>query len=386
VAQEVEMRVLALLSALSLGCTRADDVDTETDAEDTDDTDLVVDTDHYVDAWGARYDCGGMDPADPAPLGKKIALTFDDGPSIETTPQILDVLRRHHVPATFFYVGRMADDPEVEDLVVEVAADPLFEIGNHTWGHQDLTQWDYDFAQGELESVNYVLEDFGVRPRFFRFPYGNGRCDIVDYAKELGMHVTGWHIDTADWCYAQEGGVCEAGYWRVPEGYEADMAALTVDQIVESDGGIVLFHDVWQYTADELEAIILELDAKGFVFTSLDDAEAFPLLNADDPHPFPWIGQACPVDADDCWQIENFSWCEPTDPDADPNAGACVLPCGDAPCFSRDGGPPSACVPWDGDAVCLGVSHELNGFCEGVPGTVPTEIEGVEVCVPSAWL
>lgn len=355
--------------------------DTGVDTGDSGDT-------PYTDAWGARYDCGAMDPADAAPLPGKVALTFDDGPSIETTPQVIEVLRRHQVPATFFYVGAMAVDPAVDELILDVAADPLFRIGNHTWDHVDLIGYTASEARDQIEPTTELLADFGVTPRYFRFPYGEGTCDIVDLARGMGMHVTGWHIDTADWCYAMGEGVCDSGdYWRVPEGFRDDMLGHTIDQILESNGGMVLFHDVWQYTADELEAVILEVKAAGLTFTLLEDMETYPRLNDDDPYPLPWIGQACSVRDDECWQVENFAWCEPGgDPSADADAGVCVLPCGSAPCFSRDGGPPSECVNWEGEAVCLGVSSTLNGWCEGVPGTVETLVGGRDMCVPYAWV
>lgn len=380
------LRLAPLLSLLFVGCGSGGKRPGGSDDTGPDDTG-PDDTGTPLDDYGARWDCGGMDPADPAPLGGWVALTFDDGPSPDITPQVIEVLGRHEVPATFFYVGSMAADPEVDDLIADVAADPLFDIANHTWSHEDLVYRTASFARDEMEATNEILAEYGVVPKFFRFPYGDATCDAVDFARDLGMHVTGWHIDNGDWCYAMNDGYCSADdYWRIPYGYEEDMVGLTIDQILESDGGIVLMHDVWQYTADELETLILGLKDAGFRFTSLDDTGVFPRLNADDPYPFPWIGQSCPVSDDPCWQIENFSWCEPTgDPDAGADAGVCVLPCGSAPCFSRDGGPPSQCVNWEGSSVCLGVSDALNGWCEGVAGTVETEVSGVDVCVPYAW-
>ena len=73
-----------------LGCDgRGGDVRTDTwDSAPGDDTGIEDSGWSATDAWGARYDCGAMDPADAAPLGGFIALTFDDGPSADYTPQI----------------------------------------------------------------------------------------------------------------------------------------------------------------------------------------------------------------------------------------------------------------------------------------------------------
>lgn len=251
----------------------------------------------------------------------------------------------------------------------------------------DLLDYDAASARDQLQPTVDLLAGYGVTPRFVRFPYGESNCEVVDLARSMGMHVTGWHIDTADWCYAMGDGTCSDGdYWRVPAEYRSDMVGHTLDQPLESDGGMVLFHDVWDYTADHLEEVIVEARAAGFTFVLLEEFRAFPRHN-DDPYPLPWIGQACSVAEDPCWQVENFAWCEPAGaPEADEDAGVCVLPCGDAPCFNRDGGPASVCVSWEGEAVCLGVSDALNGWCEGVPGTVETEVDGWTMCVPRAWL
>lgn len=382
------MLLLHLLACLADGPLPDDTAlggdDTATGGDDTatggDDT---GDTLPYTDAWGARYDCGAMDPADPAPLGGKVALTFDDGPTADVTPRVLEVLRRHEVPATFFYVGGNAADLAVDALIEDVVADPLFTIANHTWDHVDLLGVSTEDAADQMAATNALLAEYGVQPSFFRFPYGEGTCAQVDAARALGMHVTGWHIDTADWCYAMGEGWCDPGsYWRVPDEWRDDMVGHTLDQLVESDGGMVLFHDVWDFTANELEQVILEAKALGFTFVHLDDLGAFPRLNADRPYPFPWMGQACPADEDPCWQVENFSWCEPT---TDAGDGICVLPCASQPCFSRDGAEASRCVTVGGDAVCISEAGPRNGDCEAMPGTEPRDVDGSRMCVPVDW-
>ena len=84
-------------------------------------------------SYGRRDRCSGMDPADPAPMGGRIGLTFDDGPHTTVTPQILATLRAHNAPATFFMLGVQIADPANWSLVEEIRDDPLFTIGNHSW-------------------------------------------------------------------------------------------------------------------------------------------------------------------------------------------------------------------------------------------------------------
>jgi len=322
-----------------------------------------------------RHDCAGLDPADPAPLGGRVALTFDDGPTLDTTPDIVEVLRDHGAPATFFVVGEMLADPDRWPLVEEIAADPLFELGHHTWDHADMTSLSAADQAEEFDLATDLLETFGVSPRYFRFPYGASDCALVDEVRSRGMHVTGWHVDTADWCYAALGptGTCDpVDYWRVPDEYADDMIGFTVEQVERFDGGIVLLHDIHPYTAATLDALLTRLADAGFTFTSLDDTEVFPRLHADDPVDLPYLGEACDPVADDCWQIEYQSWCEPTHPE-DPTrrTGLCTLPC-EGYCLDRPGAATTFCARVEpGAGQCVGREASQNAWCDDVPGTEP---------------
>lgn len=345
--------------------------------------------------WTARDGCSGMDPHDVAPLGGRVALTFDDGPHPVVTPQVLATLRAYGVPATFFMLGAEVADPAVESIVEDIAADPLFTIGNHSWGHPDLALLPLDRARDEIESTNQLLATFtGGTPRHFRFPYGDSTCATADLVRdELGQVPTGWHVDTADWCYAS-GGVCtRAEYWRIPPGHENDMRAYVLEQVRAFDGGVLLLHDIHQFTADHLEDLIVDLLTDGFTFTSLGDADAFPRLVADDPYPFPWVGEPCDTSEDTCWQVEWSAWCEPTDaPGLPATAGLCVLPCEAASdCVDRDGSAPLACVDTGGAGTCLAEAQPINDDCADYPGAraanLPHWPSGAtaEVCLPYAW-
>jgi len=348
-----------------------------------------------------RHDCQAMDPADAAPLGGYVALTFDDGPRAETTPQILDVLRRHEVPATFFVLGDRLGDPSTWDIVDEILADPLFEIANHSTSHPSMTDLSLTEATDEVDTTTALIEDFGGDPAFFRFPYGLSDCDRADMVRDRGYRVAGWHIDTADWCYATGTvGECDPDedYWRIPDEYTADMMSFTTEQLLRYDGGVVLLHDIHQFTADAVEDIILSAQAEGLVFTRLDDADAFPNLNAGTPHDFPWQGEACSTAADQCWQVEYMAWCEPTAPD-DPGsaAGICTVPC-EGYCLDRDGAAVTFCADAaPGAGQCTAYAEELNTWCEAVPGAEAQEMDRfvgssgasdytAGVCAPEHWL
>ncbi|HEV7534985.1 MAG TPA: polysaccharide deacetylase family protein, partial [Acidimicrobiia bacterium] len=101
-----------------------------------------------------------------------VALTFDDGPDPTWTPRILEVLRREHVPATFFVIGQQAERyprllrEEIEDGHV---------IGDHTYSHPNLAKTPDWRSRLEIDGAAWAVEGAtGRRPVLFRSPYGNG--------------------------------------------------------------------------------------------------------------------------------------------------------------------------------------------------------------------
>jgi peptidoglycan-N-acetylglucosamine deacetylase len=131
-----------------------------------------------------------------APSDRLVALTLDDGPTREWTPQVLEILRRYGAKATFFRVGERAR--AAPDLVVRTA-EAGHEQGNHTWSHSDLTQHDETFDHGSLERTQELLEQLtGQAPTLCRPPYGRidsvglGVCAGLRYGVALwSHHVTG---------------------------------------------------------------------------------------------------------------------------------------------------------------------------------------------------
>ena len=345
-----------------------------------------------------RHDCSGIDPADPAPLGGRVALTFDDGPVLPETEDIVATLRAWGAPATFFVVGEMLADPDTWPLVEDMAADPLFELANHSWDHANLATLSISDRDEEIDDTTALLETFGVVPRYLRFPYGASHCDLVDEVRDRQLHVTGWHADTSDWCYGSIGevGTCTPDdYARIPPEYANDMIGWTLEQVRRYDGGVILLHDIQPYTAGQLNTLMQALDAEGFTFVPLDDLDTFPRLNADNPADLPFLGEACDPIEDDCWQIEFQSWCTPTDP-SDPRAGICTEAC-EGLCVDRPGAATTFCATVDpGAGQCVGRSDSENHGCADLPGTVPVVVDrfvgtsgvapsSAEVCQPAIW-
>ena len=128
-----------------------------------------------------------------------VALTFDDGPWPVDTEHVMAVLKRFHVPATFFMVGYLA--ARYPDLVHEVRR-AGFQIENHSFDHPvspPLADLSEKKITSEIVDTNAALKPDGVRPTLFRPPGGSYNDFVVQEARTLGMRVVLWNVDPKDW-------------------------------------------------------------------------------------------------------------------------------------------------------------------------------------------
>ncbi|HLJ17529.1 MAG TPA: polysaccharide deacetylase family protein [Bryobacteraceae bacterium] len=134
-----------------------------------------------------------------------IALTFDDGPS-ESTPDLLEVLDRYRVPATFFQCG--ANVRRLPRLARQIAG-AGHEIGNHTDSHPMLQFHSPAYIRDELARAQQAIEDTtGVVPALFRAPYGVRWFGLREAQQELHLLGVMWTIIGRDW---KEPADCIAG-------------------------------------------------------------------------------------------------------------------------------------------------------------------------------
>lgn len=130
---------------------------------------------------------------------KLIALTFDDGPYPVQTPVLLAVLRTAHVPATFFLIGRDAE--QFPGLVRAIAAGGN-EIANHTETHPSLDRLDDAAVTAELTGAAATLSRFAADPSIrttFRPPHGRFRVATLLAAERAGYTTVLWTDDPGDW-------------------------------------------------------------------------------------------------------------------------------------------------------------------------------------------
>lgn len=126
-----------------------------------------------------------------------VFLTFDDGPDPEWTPQILDLLARAQVRATFFAVGQLARSTPA--LLRRAAAEGHV-IGNHTFSHRHPWTMLSATARSEVRRGAEIIEDIlGGPVSLYRAPHGRVRRCMSDQAARCGQRVVGWTLSAIDW-------------------------------------------------------------------------------------------------------------------------------------------------------------------------------------------
>jgi peptidoglycan/xylan/chitin deacetylase (PgdA/CDA1 family) len=128
---------------------------------------------------------------------KMAALTFDDGPDVVFTNQILDILKGQGIKATFFIVGERAmQHPEMVQRIVREG----HAVGNHTWDHPNLIKLTSQAVQEEVLRTEQLLQQIvGYRTDLFRPPYGTANAEVLKEISGLGFKIIDWSVDTRDW-------------------------------------------------------------------------------------------------------------------------------------------------------------------------------------------
>jgi peptidoglycan/xylan/chitin deacetylase (PgdA/CDA1 family) len=130
---------------------------------------------------------------------KKVSLTFDDGPC-NSTKEILKILKKNNIKATFFMLGmRVQSNPDIAKTIVSAG----HEIANHTCKHINFYNYkntdktskiENELLQGEMIIRNVT----GITPFLVRFPYGYAKTDAINIAKKYGYYVINWSFG-CDW-------------------------------------------------------------------------------------------------------------------------------------------------------------------------------------------
>ncbi|MFM9277873.1 polysaccharide deacetylase family protein [Paenibacillus jiagnxiensis] len=203
---------------------------------------------------------------------KMIALTFDDGPDPDITPQILDLLKQYDAKATFFVIGyRLTKYPDI--IKREIAEG--HEVANHTDHHVYFkTTMRPETIEHEMRSLKVKINGLtATNSPWFRPPGGYYNDSVIEIAKKLGYTVVmwSWHQDTRDWS--------KPGVGRI------------ANKVLNNarNGDIVLLHDHAggsMQTAQALKIILPELKKRGYRLVTVSELinhrkleENLPLIN-----------------------------------------------------------------------------------------------------------
>jgi peptidoglycan-N-acetylglucosamine deacetylase len=175
---------------------------------------------------------------------KKIALTFDDGPDINFTPRILDILKQEHVKATFFVIG---ENSEKYPEVVKRIYDEWHILWNHSFSHPDISKIGHLRTDFELVSTERIIESItGHKTILWRPPYAEdiepetpSQVQPLINSKSLGYITVGMKIDPNDWMNPGVDMIVE----RV------------IEQVQSGRGNIVLLHDAGSDRSETLLAL-----------------------------------------------------------------------------------------------------------------------------------
>jgi len=179
-----------------------------------------------------------------------VAMTFDDGPSPENTPRLLDILKERDIKATFFMIGENA--ARFPEIVKRVLAEG-HEIGNHSWSHPLLSKMTDDDVREQIQKTqDAITQACGYTPKLLRPPYGGFTTRQRRWANDIfGVKIIFWDVDPLDWKILDSAHV------------ESEILKQT------KPGSIILSHDTHKTTVDAMPVTLDSLLADGFKFATV---------------------------------------------------------------------------------------------------------------------
>lgn len=187
---------------------------------------------------------------------RKVVLTFDDGPHPNTTPHILEILKKRNLKAAFFVLGLQAK--KYPELVKKIHEDGHI-IGNHSYGHKNLVKISAAEREKEIKSTNSLIEKItGKKPKYLRPPFGALNKAVREAINEAGMSIVLWTVDTRDWKTKNEFSILK----------EVDrQLALSQGKCI---GGAILMHDIYPATVRALDKMLDKLATHEYKIASID--------------------------------------------------------------------------------------------------------------------
>ena len=221
-------------------------------------------------AWGLSFQQEGQAPSGPASqeqlkklnavyvgdTSKKVLyLTFDAGYENGCTEKILDVLKKHNVPAAFFLVGNYME--KNGDLVRRMVEEGHI-VGNHTMHHPNMSKLTdkADFSK-ELTDLETLFREVTGKelPKYYRPPQGIYSEENLKMAQELGYKTVFWSLAYVDWNNDSQPSKDQAFQKLLPRTH---------------NGAVVLLHSTSQTNAEILDELLTTWEQQGYTFESID--------------------------------------------------------------------------------------------------------------------
>lgn len=182
---------------------------------------------------------------------KVCAVSFDAAWGNEDTHDLVEILKKYDVKATFFVVG---DWVEKYPESVKELSDAGHDIMNHSDTHPHMTQISKEKMLSEINACDEKIERItGKKPNLFRPPYGDYNDTVVETLKETGHYTIQWDVDSLDW---------------------KDLSAQEIYNRVTGrvkNGSIVLFHNAAKHTPEALPMILEKLQSDGYKIIKIND-------------------------------------------------------------------------------------------------------------------
>lgn len=182
---------------------------------------------------------------------KKIAISFDDGPSVNFTPQILDILNQHNVEAAFFCIGNRIEGNE--SLLNRIHKEGHL-IGNHSFSHHF---WFDMFSAGKMLGDMRLTDDAvqkhtNLKPLLFRPPYGVTNPNLKKAIIRGGYTPVGWSVRSMDTVIRDHKKLLE----KISRGI--------------APGAVFLFHDTSRSAVEALPEFLSEIKNRGYEIVRID--------------------------------------------------------------------------------------------------------------------
>lgn len=209
--------------------------------------------------WSQLY---GANFNGAAPGTRTLALTYDDGPNDPYTAQLLEVLAKHGVRATFFLLGQFVSE---RPALARAVAEAGHAIGNHCNTHQNPIFLSPAQLRQQIERASRAIEAAtGVRPKLFRPPFGGRRPGTFSVVREYGMVPVMWRVSCSDWSARSHESIVERAVSQIKGG----------DVILLHDGGHLRMGTDRSHSVRATDEIVRRYQGEGYKFVTVPEMMA----------------------------------------------------------------------------------------------------------------